>query len=287
VSLITLLFPLDRPSLPRGIAAVLATGDTGSLLLSQEESIVLRNISLLALLALVVAVPAQAENGKGRGKELKITGQVVKVTDTAVSVENTVGDAVLTCLVPERLAGKVASLEVGDKVRMICHRPRGRRAVLVRFGEARAKPERPKEEPAAEKKSAAGPVVELGANAIVVQGEGVRLACKVSEEKAARLAGLKLGDKVKIACLGGQLVALERYQPSEKPTEKPAGDEARLYGKIAELSRASVTVRGEAGSLTCSVPAEWAEKVVTRFAVGDSVKLMCRGSVVTYLEKVA
>lgn len=241
----------------------------------------LRRVFLFALLALVVAVPAQA-NG-GRGKELKITGQVVKVTDAAVSVENTIGDAILTCRIPDRLAEKASALKVGDKVRMICHRPRGQRAVLVRFGEPHQKKEKPKEQPDAEKKYAAGPIVELAANAIVVQGVGIRIACRVPEEKAAKLAGLKLGDKVKIACSEGQLVGLERYEPSDKP----AGEEARLYGTIAELSRASVTVHGDAGSLTCSVPSEWAEKVVTRFAVGDSVKLMCRGSALTYLEKTA
>jgi hypothetical protein len=48
-----------------------------------------------------------------------------------------------------------------------------------------------------------------------------------------------------------------------------------------------VTVRGEAGALTCTVPAGLAEKVVGRFAVGDSVKMMCRGSELTYLEKTA
>jgi hypothetical protein len=167
---------------------------------------------------------------------------------------------------------------------MVCHRPRGQRAALVRFGEPHAKKEKPKEHPVAEKKYAAGPIVELASNAIVVQGEGVRLACKVSEEKAAKLAGLKLGDKVKIACLDGQLVGLERYEPSEKPATAP---EVRLYGKIGEVSRASVTVRGEAGSLTCTVPEWLVEKVVGRFAVGDSVKMMCRGSELTYLEKVA
>ena len=239
----------------------------------------LRKVFPLALFALVVAAPAQASNGK----ELKITGQVVKVTDSAVSVENTIGDVVLTCRIPERLAEKASALEVGDRVRMVCHRPRGQRAVLVRFGEPRPKKEKPKEAPDAERKFAAGPIVELGANAIVVQGEGVRLACRVPEEKAAKLAGLELGDKVKIACSDGQLMGLERYEPAEKP----AGSEVRLYGEIAELSRTSVTVRGDAGSLTCSVPAEWAEKVVTRFAVGDSVKMMCSGSVLTYLEKVA
>jgi hypothetical protein len=238
---------------------------------------VLRKVFPLALLALVAVAPAQAN----KGKELRITGQVVRVTDSVVSVENTIGDAILTCRIPDRLAEKASALEVGDRVRMVCHRPRGQRAVLVAFGVPGEKKPKPEEKPE-EKKWAAGPIVELGAASIVVQGEGVRLACRVPEEKVEKLAGLKLGDKVKIACLGGQLVGLERYAPAEKP----AGEEVRLYGKIAELSRASVTVRGEAGSLTCSVPAEWAEKIVTRFVVGDSVKLMCRGAVLTYLEKV-
>jgi hypothetical protein len=240
----------------------------------------LRKLILLSLLALVVAVPAQAH----KGKELKITGQVVRVTENAVSVENSVGDAILTCLVPERLAEKAGALEVGDRVRMICHRLRGRRAVLVRFERPAVPRPKPEEKPAAETKDAAGPIVELAPAAIVVQGVGVRLACRVPAEKAAKLAGLKLGDKVKIVCLEGQLVGLERYEPSEKPTEQPAA-ELRLYGKIAELSPASVTVRGEAGSLTCSVPDGLAEKV-GRFAVGDSVKMMCRGSELTYLETV-
>ena len=239
----------------------------------------LRKVFLLALLALVVAVPAQAN----RGKELKISGQVVRVTEKAVSVENSVGDVILTCLVPERLAEKAGALEVGDRVRMICHRPRGRRAVLVRFERPGVTKPKPDEKPEGEKKWAAGPIAELGAASIVVQGEGIRLACRVPAEKATKLAGLKVGDKVKIVCLAGELVGLERYEPA---VEKPA-TEQRLYGRIAELSRASVTVRGEAGSLTCSVPDGWAEKVAGRFVVGDNVKMMCNGSVLTYLEKVA
>jgi hypothetical protein len=125
--------------------------------------------------------------------------------------------------------------------------------------------------------------VELAPGGIAVQGAGARVACRVTPEKSAKVAALKVGDKVKIYCQEGQLVGLERYEASEKP--KPAAEELRLYGKIVELSRASVTVRGEAGSLTCSVPEGLAEKVLGRFAVGDSVKLMCRGSELTYLEK--
>jgi hypothetical protein len=237
---------------------------------------VLRTVFLTGLLALVVALPAQATNGK----ELRITGQVVRVTENAVSVENTIGDAILTCAVSDRLAEKVTALKVGDRVRMICVRHKGRKAVLIRFERPGAK------KPAVEKQEAAGPIVELAPTAIVVQGVGARVACHVSAEKAAKLAGLKLGDKVKIYCIGGQLAGLERYEASDKPQPKPIGEEHRLYGAIAEVSRASVTVRGEAGSLTCSVPAALAEKIAGRFAVGDSVKLMCRGSELTYLEKV-
>jgi hypothetical protein len=242
---------------------------------------VLRKIVLIGITALAVAVPAQAN----QGKELRITGEVVRVSAQAVSVENAVGDAILTCVVPERLAERAALLKTGDRVRMLCIRYKGRKAVLVRFERPGAK-KQDVEKPAAEKPSrqeAAGPIVELAPGGIAVQGAGARVACRVPPEKSAKVAALKVGDKVKIYCQEGQLVGLERYEASEKP--KPAAEELRLYGKIVELSRASVTVRGEAGSLTCSVPEGLAEKVLGRFAVGDSVKLMCRGSELTYLEK--
>ena len=62
----------------------------------------LRKVFLIGIVTLVVAVPAQAR----QGKELRITGPVVRVSAKAVSVENRVGDAMLTCTVPARLAAK-------------------------------------------------------------------------------------------------------------------------------------------------------------------------------------
>ncbi len=66
----------------------------------------LRKVFLIGIVTLVVAVPAQAN----QGKELRISGPVVRVSAQAVSVENRVGDAMLTCTVPARLAEKVAAL---------------------------------------------------------------------------------------------------------------------------------------------------------------------------------
>ena len=190
----------------------------------------MRKILLTCVVALAVAAPAQAGEGRVKGKELKISGPIVRVSDKAVSVENAVGDAVLTCAVPERLGEKVAAFEAGDKVRMLCVRARGRRAQLVkleRLGDRGKRPEKPAaEKPAVEKQAAAGPIVELGDGSIVVQSPEGRLACRVPEEKQAKLDGLKLGDKVKIVCADGVLAGLERSQPAEKP--KPAAGERQL-----------------------------------------------------------
>ena len=251
----------------------------------------LRNVFLIGMVTLVVAVPAQAN----RGKELRISGPVVRVSAQAVSVENRVGDAMLTCTVPARLAEKVSALKVGDKVRMLCIRHKGRRAELRMIGPAGDKAEKPREktdetsdekkpeEKRGEKQMAVGQVAELAPGVIVVQSETGRLACKIPAEKQARLAELKVGDKVKIYCLGGVLVGMERAPVAD---ERKAGDERKLSGRISALSRESVTVQGEAGSLTCTTPAAMAGRIAEHFAVGDSVNMMCRGSELAYLEKV-
>jgi len=252
---------------------------------------VLRKVVLTGVVALVAAVPASADDAKPSGaKELRIAGEVVRASAQAVSVENLVGDAVLTCAVPARLAEKAAALKPGDKIKMVCVRLKGRKAELVGIQRLGAKPaekkaeerkpdEKKPDQTRVEKQEAAGPIVELGDAAIVVQSSTGRVACRVPAEKAAKLAGLKLGDKVKILCVANVLAGLERYS-----VEKPAGEEVRIYGRITTLSRDRVTVQGEAGSLSCFVPAGVAEKLV-RFAVGDSVKMMCRGTELTYLEK--
>ena len=243
----------------------------------------LRNVVVAAVVALVCALPAAAEEGKPRpaeaakprAKEVRIVGTVLRASEAAVAVENEEGDSVLTCTVPERLAEKAASLKAGERIKMICVRPKGKRARLVALHRAVER-----------KQSAAGTIVEVDEETIVVSGEA-RLVCRIPVAKQEKLAALKIGDKVKIVCAGGTLVALERAAPvkGEKPAQ-PAGEDVRLYGRIAELSLETVTVRGEAGALTCRVPAGLAEKLA-RFAVGDAVKMMCRGADLTYLEKTA
>lgn len=276
----------------------------------------LKRLMVAGALALALAAPAQAEGGK----QLRVRGVVVSASAEMVAVENTVGDATLKCLVPERLAEEAAALKPGDKVRMLCKRKHGERAVLHKLEllgddggkaekrekgdkperhEKAAKPEKPehhdkpakpekpdhhkkpaKPEEKGEKRASAtarGLVVELGAAAIVVEdaATGRRLACKVPASKAHKLEGVKLGDRVEIHCANDELAYLKR----------PEALESKLYGTISALSSTSVSVTGDGRSLTCSAPAAFAEKLA-RFAVGDRVKMMCRGTELTYLEKV-
>ena len=251
----------------------------------------MRKILLTCAVALVAAAPAQAnDGGGGKGRALKITGPIVKVSARAVSVENTVGDAMLTCAVPERLAEKAEAFKVGERVRMLCVRFRGRRAQLVRLERRRRASgprsppraaEKPAEKPAVEKQEGAGPIVELGPRRSS-SSPGAAARVPRSRGEAGQARRPQAGRQGQDRCAGGMLAGIERSQPAEKP----AGEEVRIYGLIAALSRTSVTVQGEAGSMTCSVPEGLAGKVAERFVLGDRVKMMCRGSELTYLEKV-
>lgn len=129
----------------------------------------MRNLVLTCVVAAAVAAPAQAGSGGASGRELKITGTVVRASAGAVSVESATGDMVLTCAVPERLATTAAAFKVGDEVRMFCVRYRGRRAQLLKLQrpkagatepetrEKPAKPEKPRDERQAEERASRRP----------------------------------------------------------------------------------------------------------------------------------
>jgi len=97
---------------------------------------VLRKLTLLGIVALVAVGAGHANEGK----ELRISGPVVRASAQALSVENVVGDALLTCTVPARLLEKVAALKPGDTIRMVCVRYRGRKAELVNVQRLGVKP---------------------------------------------------------------------------------------------------------------------------------------------------
>ena len=166
--------------------------------------------------------PGQA-NG---GKELRISGPVVRSSAQALSVENLVGDAMLTCAVPDRLAEKAAALKPGDKIRMVCVRYRGRKAELrkiQRLGEKtntraeekkaeerKAEERKAEEKRAEEKQYAAGQVAELGAAVNRRPGDGQAPRVPGAGREAGEARGPQGRRQGEDPCLGGQLVGIER-----------------------------------------------------------------------------
>ena len=215
----------------------------------------MRKMLITCALALVAVAPAQANDGGGKGRELRISGPIVRISSTAVAVENVVGDAILTCAVPERWAEKAGAFKVGDRVRMRCVRYRGRRALLVRLERLAERAEEAREagrrETRGREAGSGGPDRGVGAavdRGPVLGGAGSRAACPRRSRRSWPDSSwaIRSRSRAQAAC-----------SPGSSATSRPRSPRVRKPGCtawIAALSRASVTVQGEAGSLTCSVP---------------------------------
>jgi hypothetical protein len=180
--------------------------------------------------------------------------------------------------VPAGLQEKVARLSAGDRVAIGCRKRDGKAPELVKLERLEVKAEAVAED-------IAGVVVSLPGSSLTVENAdaGRSLTCTVPDELAAKLATLKVGERVKLLCKGGVLAALVRAEvAAETPKAAPA-PETKLVGRITALSAGSISVTGDA-SLTCRIPAGWRERLAL-FAVGDAVKLLCRGSELVHLER--
>lgn len=216
-------------------------------------------------------------SGADERSELKGKGVVVEASADSLTLKLLEHEGTLTCLVPERLAEKVAKLARGDKIAVDCKRGEGGRPELHALERTGAGDDKPKGEVV----DIAGVVTAASAASLSVQAEGGRsLTCAVPDGYGEKVAALKAGDKLKMACKrrGDNVELLSFARLDGKPAAPSAGaKEFTARGPITELSSASLTVQGEAGTLTCRLPAAWADKLA-RFAVGDKVKLLCKGA---------
>ncbi len=217
------------------------------------------------------------DKAKDKTADVKAKGVVVEASADSLTLKLLEHEGTLTCLVPERLAEKVAKLARGDKIAVYCKRGEGGKPELHALERTGAGDDKPKGEVV----DIAGVVTAASAASLSVQAEGGRsLTCAVPDGYGEKVAALKAGDKLKMLCKRlGDTVQLHSFARLDgKPAAPPAGvKEFTARGLITALSSASITVQGEAGALTCRLPAAWADKLA-RFAVGDKVKLLCKGA---------
>lgn len=221
----------------------------------------------------LVLAQLKASDDKGKGAELKGKGAVTEALATVLSIKTEKGD-LLSCLVPDRLADRVAKLKLGDKVGIFCKRGADGKPLL----QALERTGKGDDHASREVVDFGGTVSAVSADSLTVKDGAHSLTCSVPDAFAAKVAALKVGDKVKMYCKGGALAGLARPEVHIEIVD--------IAGAVSAVSATSITVANaeHSRSLTCSVPDSLAEKVAV-LKVGDKVKLYCKGGVLAGLAR--
>lgn len=193
-----------------------------------------------------------------------IAGKVKAVSDDSITVVD--GDRALKCDVPAAKAEALKGVDVGDRVKLLC-----KGGDLVQLGKLES------QAPVAQAVDIAGVVTAVSAASITVANtdKSRSLTCSVPPRLADAVHALSVGDRVKLLCkrsgTATELTAVARLTVAQPIKEWS------IAGAISSLSDDRVVVTSEGRSLSCSIPAGFREKLAT-FAVGNRVKLLCRGA---------
>ena len=275
--------------------------------------------------ALLLAQPALAGDGGPNSTHktgpgvVKLRGAVAAVGVDGLSVRGERGT--LRCRVPARLAERFAGLElkVGARVVVVCvgRQERFRLVRLVRLrpqtgddvsssdskgADSRSGPgtsdaKTPSAESAKQLVDIAGEIVSVPSTSIAVANaeRGRRLVCTVPDRLAGKVAELHARDRVKMLCAvrgeAAELVAVARLEAESvapaKPVPAPGSIVERMAaGPIAAFGEGKIMIRGDGEPVVCRVPERVAAEIGSAFAVGQQVRIGCRGLAGTTLELV-
>jgi hypothetical protein len=213
--------------------------------------------------ALVAIAPVTS----GRAYE----GTVSAVGATSITVHTANGDG--TCTVGDG-SPSVADVKVGDRVLAGCKAGTNQLVLLKKLAAVTAPPT---------SQTGAGTVSAVSATSLTVHTDGGNLTCSVGDGSPS-VEDVKVGDKVKVGCLGGVLKALVRADTAPSPTPPPGDGQTTttVAGTLSALSGSSLTVHGEHGDVSCAVPTT---ARLGDFHVGDRVGMACTDGVLLKLVK--
>ncbi|HXK14376.1 MAG TPA: hypothetical protein VNH45_07570 [Gaiellaceae bacterium] len=198
-------------------------------------------------------------------------GTVTAVSATSITVHTPNGDG--TCTVGDG-SPSVTEVKVGDRVLAGC-KAGTNQLVLLKKLPATTEPPKPQ--------TGAGTVSAVSPTSLTVHTDGGDLTCSVGDGSPS-VADVKVGDKVKLGCVGGVLKALVRADTTPPPPPPPTGDghTVTVGGTLSALSDTSLTVHGEHGDVTCTVPTT---ARLGDFRIGDRVGMACTDGVLAKLVK--
>jgi len=198
-------------------------------------------------------------------------GTVTAVSATSITVHTPNSDG--TCTVGDG-SPSVTEVKVGDRVLAGC-KAGTNQLVLLKKLPATTEPPKPQ--------TGAGTVSAVSPTSLTVHTDGGDLTCSVGDGSPS-VADVKVGDKVKLGCVGGVLKALVRADTTPPPPPPPTGDghTVTVGGTLSALSDTSLTVHGEHGDVTCTVPTT---ARLGDFRIGDRVGMACTDGVLAKLVK--
>jgi ribosomal protein L21E len=227
----------------------------------------MRHAFFLTLAALAFAAPASAtQMHASKPGTVTQSGRLVARSAASVTVQR--GSRTVKCAVKSS-SPKLGDLRAGDKVTIGCIN-----GVLVRVARA-AVSRKTASEPI---QGATGTICALSASSLTVHNDEHDLTCTLADN-SPKLGDYHVGDKVKMYCTSGVLVAIARL-------DGPApGDTVQTgLGTLTALSDASVTVHTDSRNLTCTRNA--ASPKLGDYHVGDKVKIACTNGFLTAIAKV-
>lgn len=219
----------------------------------------------------------KARELKPKPEPAKALGAITALTDSSITV------GALTCSVSDRLAEKVGTLKVGDKVGILCLR--GVLQAVERKGDDNTGRDNPGggKEPGPSVVTLTGVVSAVSTSSLSVHGER-DLTCSVPAAAGDKMSYLHVGDKIKVACVNGVLTGFARpEEPKPAPSSEP-GNKVTGAGVLTSIRGDGLTIHNdEHGDLSCRTTD--ASPKLGEFHLGDHVKVGCADGVLVAIAR--
>jgi hypothetical protein len=209
------------------------------------------------VLAKIHRLAVKGDSSSNDAQTTKFGGVITALSDSSISLHDGARD--ITCAIGAS-SPSTGGAKVGQHLNVTCAN-----GVLVAIA------------PVTSGRAYEGTVTAIGATSITVHTPNGDGTCAVGAGSPS-VADVKVGDRVLAGCAAGtnQLVLLKKLAPSGSPPPPPPppgdGHAVTVAGTLSALSSSSLTVHGEHGDVTCTVPAT---ARLGDFHVGDHVGMAC------------
>jgi hypothetical protein len=198
-------------------------------------------------------------------------GAITALTDGSISLHD--GDRDLTCAIGAS-SPSTAGYAVGQHARVACVNHTLAKIAPV-TAPAPVSPPKPTEPPHTTV-GALGTLTSLTTTAVTVHTDGGEVTCAIGDGSPA-LGDFHVGDRVKMGCVDGKLVALAKPDVAPAPPVTPP-TLLTAAGTITVLSTAGLTVHNaEHGDVTCTLSAS--SPGLGDYHLGDHVGIACADGV--------